>query len=78
MLFPHLQPFKHVFHQKNFFAAASCWLLQQEKKAQKPSERRFRWNMDHLNQIKDVLLVHDVAEKQDRLDDDEDYEMNGG
>ena len=27
---------------------------------------------------KSVLLVHDVAEEQDRLDDDEDYKMNGG
>lgn len=26
----------------------------------------------------DVLLVHDVAEEQDRLDDDEDCKMNGG
>lgn len=32
MSFPHLQAdIKHVFHQKNFFAAASCWLLQEEK-----------------------------------------------
>lgn len=30
--FPHLQAdSKGVFHQKNFFAAASCWLLQEEK-----------------------------------------------
>lgn len=32
MSFPHLQAdIKHVFYQKNFFAAASCWLLQEEK-----------------------------------------------
>lgn len=34
--------------------------------------------MDDLKQIKDVSLVHDVAEEQNRLDDDEDYEVNGG
>lgn len=30
------------------------------------------------NKTDDVLLVHDVAEEQDRLDDDEDCKMNGG
>lgn len=34
--------------------------------------------MDHLRPIRGVSLVHDVTEKQDRLDDDKDYEMNGG
>lgn len=34
--------------------------------------------MDYFKQTKDLLLVHDVAEEQDWLDDDEDYEMNGG
>lgn len=43
-----------------------------------PSRRRFRGDLDHLRPIGGVLLVHDVAEKQDRLDDDKDYEMNGG
>lgn len=32
MPFPQIQAdTKHVFYQKNFFAAASCWLLQEKK-----------------------------------------------
>ena len=69
--------FRNQFCQKNFFAAASCWLLQ-EKRRDRSITGLFESTLVFEPNKIDVLLVHDVAQEQDRLDDDEDYKMNGG
>lgn len=52
---------RNEFHQKNFFAAASCWLLQE--KTQRISSLHLKANKPYALVWANVLLVHDVAEK---------------
>lgn len=61
-------------YQKNFFAAASCWLLQQREKP-----RTLGGALGGTVAVTLIsLLVHDVAEEQHRLNHDEDCEVHGG
>ena len=75
---PSFTHFQKIISSKEFLGR--CFLLtpvREMKDRHKALESRLN-PQPHIrpNKNGDVLLVHDVAEEQDRLDDDEDYKMN--